>query len=349
MKNQSTRVSIRLITGRTVSLEEFISYAEIKPGYLHFSDGSYFPEKLPGLTVDGVYIEDGWCLSSIEREGKTTKGRAKRFCSNRNVLLPPQHVRDVMMENRPDLNRILGQIGWAKLYDWGSYWAKEDEGGRGEAGTVIYGTMPGDDIYLPGSLESYEYYVRGVIRVSKAKISALWDSTRYSYSYPAFLKAAGITLSQLDDMRYGRIKYPKPGDYRLTFNRWSSQGEYNEELGIYVCPNEALSLDVPAKLLTQKQAEVYCKAEDKLFPTLQQISLLEKHAVTINQALANIGMSAIRIPDEPLKTCWYQELIDEGKVFAGEKRRLYVFDFIENVNPVLLLLVQALQKLGFNF
>lgn len=356
MDAKKEKAFIQFVQDNRVSMYELFGFLnEPKPGYFHFTDGSYFPELIPGLIVDGVYIADGYCASKFEREkGKTTMGRAKRFCANRDVSLPPSGVRDVMFRNVHQLNAAFDKIGWPRLQEYKHYWADGDCAGDGTGPEIIYiGGAPGDDMILPGSYEAYEYYVRGVFQVyhviPKLKIDEKAELPQNErQAFPAFVKALGLSMTEFSDYISGKMKLPKAGDYLLKNGSFSTETVYDQEWGIYLNENVYLGLSGMLKEpLTLQEAQVVCCANDFLMPSKEQLELFETHLLQVNVALAKIGMGMYSVPADVLQNCWYRELLNDSSGMANpsERRRLLMFGEKANITENYLILKKVMKQM----
>lgn len=349
---------IQFIVNNRISVAELFNFLnEPKPGYFHFTDGSYFPEIIPGLSVNGVYIKDGYCASKFERNGKTGIGNAGRFCSNRNVSLPPYDVRNEMVRQINVLNEAFLQLGWPKMTQFESYWAQGDSGGSGSGPDIIFmpGGMPGDDIIVSGSGETYKKHVRGVFKVSKVLPKLQVDAEEAlpqseQQAFPLFVKALGLSMTEFSDFIEGKMKLPKAGDYLLKNGNFSPVTVYDQEWGIYLNENVYILLDMLKAPLTVSEANVVCSARDYKMPTQAQLELLETKLPEVNKALKAVGMDDFCIPADVLQSCWYREMpeLANGTFDPSTKRRLLVFGEKPNISENYLILQRLMTLMNIS-
>lgn len=342
MNKKQTEALLSCIKDNAIDTSELYDYLNtIRPGEFHFTNGTHFPVLLPGLTADGVFASEEYYLTANERiKGKTTKGRAKRFCSNRGCVLPDWKARNAMSKYRNEINASLKILGFPLLAD-GEYWADDDAAGEGEPGEIIFGgPAPGDDTYIGGSWTSYRKYVRGCIKVTKSpKKTAYTESNlkdEQTTVLDSILKDFGLSRYQFRLYQNCKNNYPQPGHYLLKNGICSKSTVYDQEAGIFASANLYISLDMPKEPFTPEQAMVYLKAYEARLPEYFALRQIAKAAPEINKALTAVGMQDFLLPENVLDDCWCQESLDQafqnsedGKT---EEKRVLLIGCQPNVN-----------------
>jgi len=334
MNKKQIEALLCCIKTNAIDTSELYDYLNtVHPGEFHFTNGTHFPIILPGLIADGVFADEEYYLTANERvKGKTTKDRAKRFCSRRGCVLPDWNACRAMKEHRAEINASLKVLGFPLLED-GEYWAADDAAGEGELGEVIYGgPAPGDDTYIGGSWTSYKKYVRGCIKVTtalqKLKFVESESKDEQTTVFDSILKDFGISRHQFQTYQNYKKNYPQPGYYLLKNGKSSQSTVYDQEAGIFVNANLYIKLDMPKVSLTAEQAMVYLKAYEAQLPEYFALRQIAKVVPEINKALAAVGMKDFLLGENVLEECWCQESLDkayqEGEINTEKKRVLLV-------------------------
>lgn len=324
----------------------------INPGDFHFTDGSHFPCLLPGLTANGVFASPEYYLTAHERtKGKTTKGRAKNFCSNRGTVLPDSTATTNMLIHTDKINASLRAIGFP-LLQGGSYWAGDDSEGEGSLPEIHFnGGGVGDWDYYSGSYTNYRKYVRGCIKVAKCEKVSLYKDDKNDNSSPLMLdvvlRRMKTTRHEFDDYLLCKKSLPQAGDYLLKDGKSSRSTVYNMEAGIFVNPNLYIKLEMPATLMTAEEASVFCKATDDRVPEYFDLRQIEKAVPQINKALQAVDMKAFELPENLPESCWCQESLANAcpEENTGVKKRLLLFGKQKNVDDKFIFIEDILRHL----
>lgn len=330
---------------------EFLN--KINPGDFHFTDGSHFPYLLPGLTANGVFASPEYYLTEYERtKGKTTKGRAKNFCSNRGTVLPDSCATVNMRIHVDKINASLRAIGFPLLQKE-QYWAKDDEEGEGEAPEIRQiGIGVGDTEIYGGYYKSYRKYVRGCIKVVKSNKATLHEDDKNTNSpdlmLDKILHSMKITRHQFDDYLRCKKTLPQAGDYLLKGGEVSRSTVYNMEAGIFANPNLYIRLDMPAKRMSAQEVNIFCKMSEVQAPEFFDLRQIEKAAPQINKALEAVGMAAFALPENLHETCWCQESLNAAhqEEDADTKKRLLLFGKQKNVDEKFIFIEDILWHLS---
>lgn len=348
MNQKQTEALLSCIKDNAIDTLELYDYLNtVHPGEFHFTNGTHFPVLLPGLTADGVFANEEYYLTANERvKGKTTLGRAKRYCRNRGCVLPDWLARNAMRDHRAEINASLKALGFPLLED-GEYWAEDDRAGEGEPGEIIFGgPAPGDDTYIGGSWTNYHKYVRGCIKVNKAlkKLDYTESEVKEEQAtvLDSILKDFGISRYEFKWYQNCPSRYPQPGHYLLKNGRHSASTVYDQEEGIFVNANLYIKLDMPKEPFTYEQAMVYLKAYEAQVPEYFALRQIAKAVPEINKALNAIGMKDFLLPENVLEECWCKESLD--KAFQNsedgniEEKRVLLIGYQHNVNDKFLII-----------
>lgn len=317
MNKKQIEAFVSCIRDNAVGVEDLYSYLSvIRPGDFHFVDGSHFPALIPGITADGVFVNDSYYLTAYEREdGKTTKGRAKRFCLFRGCVLPDAKTRNAMAENMVKLNESLKALGFP-LLQCGEYWAAEDASGYTEScNLVAKGSVPSEDIYAIGKHVRFKRFVRGCIKVTPVQTVPCFTNNTAVYEETladGILRTFGVSRYEFSSYLDNKDKYPKPGYYLLKSGSISSATVYDQEAGIFADKGLYISLDMPKDQLTAEQTSVWLKAYGAQLPEYFWLRHIASAANEINKALDAIGMKDFALPDDVLHDCWTRENLKEA-------------------------------------
>ncbi len=312
------------------NLPELYQYLNtITPGDFHFTNGSHFPELIPGYKADGVYISDDFYITDIERDGATTKNRAGRFCRNRGTVLPDFMARNNMKEYRDKINASLRRLNFPCLKS-GEYWAENDTAGEGSAPTTVTsGPGIGDDTLIVDFGTMYKKNVRGCIKVKRQTpmtLDTASDPTeKPAEDFPIIAQALQVNLFHFFSYLKDRSHYPLPGNYLLKNGQRSDHTVYDQEAGIYVNAETFINLNMPQQLLTAEEAMVYCKAYGQMPPSYFELRQMKEHREKINLSLAKVGMKDFAVPQNTLEECWCKESLMQASEHKKTKpKRLFL-------------------------
>lgn len=330
MNEKQTKAFVSCIRDNAVRVTDLYSFLNtIRPGDFHFTDGSHFPDLIPGLTADGVFVNNRFYLTKYERNGETTKSRAERFCRHRGCVLPDRKTRDEIIENSGILNASLSKLEFP-LLEYGDYWSSDDEGSRltepysydssDSYGITYAGGDVGDTIYNVPPSTPKEYFrkrVRGCLEVSQVKRSPVLTKvkpvdTGEETPGDVILKAFGVT--RFEFMQYLAVKdgFTKPGCYLLKNGDVSATTVYDSEAGIFADAGLYIKLNMPENPMTAKQTTVWLKAYGTQLPDYFGLRRISAAAPEINKALDAVGMRNFSLPDDVLNSCWCKETLEKA-------------------------------------
>lgn len=291
MNAQQIQTILSCIADNGISPQDICGYlSEIRIGDYHFTNGEHFPVLIPGLVADGVFISPEYYITDKERDDSTSYARAKRFCSNRDTVLPDIQARNNMERESDRINDALKKINFPKLA-FGIYWAENDPD------------------------QGMHKHVRGCIRVTPkaSKIPPCLIETFVARNvYGRLLSELGCSAYGFETYCNNWNYYPQAGQYLLKNGSVSSTTVFNQENGIFVNPNLYLSLEMPQSPLTAEQTKVYCKAYNVRIPEYFELRQIEKEAEKLNQALSAVGMDSFKLPENILTNCWCQEGMEKS-------------------------------------
>lgn len=328
MNNLQISAFKSFLQGNCVNPKELAEYMNtINVGDFHFTNGVHCPFLINGMTADGVYVSDDCYVTNIERDGKTTLSRANRFCNNRGVTLPDCVARGNMERYRDKLNESLRLLGFVPLRE-GDYWAKDDAPGKGESGEIHFDSSDiGGWNYYGGSWTSYKKFVRGCVKVKKSQAPTVENVQDDEKEVPdtvfgRLAESLNVSQPRFFHFRNGDLCLPKAGDFLLKDGRCSSCTVYDQEQGIFINANLALSLNMPKLSLSASQALTYCKAFNCRLPDFFELRQIAKVLPKINNSLKSVGMADYTLSPGILTDCWTKELLNKAVEEGDEKNNL---------------------------
>ena len=102
-------------------------------GFYHFNNRTFYPELVPWLEVDGVYVNEELCLVLLDKP--RTFSKAQNRCFWKGCKIPSAETRSFVLAHRTTLNALLEAAELPLISE--SFWAIGDEEPASTARTVI--------------------------------------------------------------------------------------------------------------------------------------------------------------------------------------------------------------------
>ncbi len=102
-------------------------------GFYHFKNRTFYPEIVPWLDVDGVYVNEELCLVLVDKP--KTFSKAMQRCYWKACKIPSAEMRSFVLAHRTALNALLQAAGLPLISE--SFWAIGDESPALAARAVI--------------------------------------------------------------------------------------------------------------------------------------------------------------------------------------------------------------------
>lgn len=292
----------RTLSAYQIGLQDlFAFFDEIRPGYYHFSDGTFFPEPLDGRVIDGIFLNQNLCIRMVEAENISSWAGAIKHCRNRGFRLPTRKEKLLIDEALTTINIAAKKVGASPVS--GSYWLEDEN---------------------PGECETRK--VRGVFSVQRCRPAlkvAVTDSSNDSV-FVLLAKMLNVEPERFFDYLAGRLRVPKAGDMLMRDGSFSENPLYDSEIGIFINANQFIPLEnLPKKLFTLQEARAFCRENSFLLPTYRDICRLMPVVEKVNRTFECIGMQRHCLPENVFAEFWYTELAEKSRDPEEQHRLIY--------------------------
>lgn len=167
-------------------------------------------------------------------------------------------------------------------------------------------------------------------------MKTLKTNADYQALFAEFLEISGISAEAVQSYLDGYC--PQPGNYLLKNGNVSPHPVYDQESGIYYTPNDYIDLVAISNCqlqMTAAEAKLWCKMNNYILPTPQELQKIEPHLKTVNGAMCEIYMNNQLLPENYLQTCWNSENVNEDDDEKVSKR-LVILGHKDNIPEIVI-------------